>query len=168
METTEELQTFLTADMVQPDLWGRLIARGSAWSLMRQDGVLPDGAPAFRATIEVDLAEHAFSVLRGAPALRERGEALDLATRAFERAANAFESLDRSHRRSCRCAAHQPGKTRVAEIAALMTLATGKRVLIVTPLRALSGLNGAVVPPHLRTARDEGLFSIRCKRGFRG
>jgi hypothetical protein len=30
------------------------------------------------------------------------------------------------------------GKTRVAEIAALMTLSTGKRVLIVTPLRALS------------------------------
>lgn len=30
------------------------------------------------------------------------------------------------------------GKTRVAEIASLMTLATGKRVLIVTPLRALS------------------------------
>lgn len=95
METIEELQTFLT-DMVQPDLWGRLIARGSAWSLMRQDGVLPDGAPAFGATIEIDLAEHAFSVLRGALALRERGEALDLATRAFERAANAFESLVRN------------------------------------------------------------------------
>lgn len=30
------------------------------------------------------------------------------------------------------------GKTRVAEIAALMTLASGRRVLIVTPLRALS------------------------------
>jgi replicative superfamily II helicase len=30
------------------------------------------------------------------------------------------------------------GKTRVAELAALMTLSTGKRVLIVTPLRALS------------------------------
>jgi hypothetical protein len=30
------------------------------------------------------------------------------------------------------------GKTRVAEIAALMTLSVGKRVLIVTPLRALS------------------------------
>src|SRR5690606_28742848 len=30
------------------------------------------------------------------------------------------------------------GKTRIAEIAALMTLAIGRRVLIVTPLRALS------------------------------
>lgn len=30
------------------------------------------------------------------------------------------------------------GKTRIAEIAALMTLSTGKRVLIITPLRALS------------------------------
>ena len=95
METTEELQEFLN-EMIQPDLWGQLIARGSAWSLMRQDGVLPDGAPPFGATIEIDLAEHAFSVLRGALALRERGEDPVLVTRAFERVANAFESLIRN------------------------------------------------------------------------
>lgn len=95
METTEELRVFLH-DMIQPDVWGQLVARGSAWSLMRQGGVLPPGAPAFGPTIEVDLTEHAFSVLRGALALRENGEDMELARRAFERAANAFESLVRN------------------------------------------------------------------------
>ncbi|AMS45550.1 DEAD/DEAH box helicase [Aminobacter aminovorans] len=95
METTDELQAFLE-EMVQPGIWGRLVARGSAWSLMRQDGVLPDGAPQFGRTIATDLSEHAFSVLRGALALRERGEQVELAGRAFERAANAFESLVRN------------------------------------------------------------------------
>jgi hypothetical protein len=95
LETTEDLQAFLE-EMVQPGVWGQLVARGAAWSLMRQDGVLPDGAPQLGRTIETDLAEHAFSVLRGALALRERGEQLDLAGRAFERAANAFESLIRN------------------------------------------------------------------------
>ena len=95
METADELQGFL-AEMVQPGLWGQLLARGSAWSLMRQDGVLPAGAPAFGRTIDVDLAEYAFSVLRGALALRELGEEIEIGTRAFERAANAFEALVRN------------------------------------------------------------------------
>lgn len=95
METIEELQTFLN-EMVRPNVWGQLLARGAAWSLMRQDGVLPDGAPPFGRTIETDLTEHAFAVLRGALALRERGEQLELAGRGFERAANALESLIRN------------------------------------------------------------------------
>ncbi len=95
METVDELQAFL-ADMLQPDVWGQLIARGAAWSLMREEGVLPQGAPAFGATIETDLVEHGFSVLRGALALRETGEASELARSAFERAANTFEALVRN------------------------------------------------------------------------
>ncbi|MFN4297259.1 MAG: DEAD/DEAH box helicase [Brevundimonas sp.] len=95
METPDELQAYL-GEMIQPGLWGQLLARGSAWSLMRQDGVLPDGAPAFGRTIGADLAEYAFSVLRAALALKETGEGDELCTRAFERAANAFESLVRN------------------------------------------------------------------------
>lgn len=95
METPDELQAFL-GEMIQPGLWGQLLARGSAWSLMRQDGVLPDGAPPFGRTIDADLAEYAFSVLRAALALKETGEGDELSTRAFERAANAFESLVRN------------------------------------------------------------------------
>lgn len=63
---------------------------------MREDGVLPDGAPAFGRTIDLDLAEYGFSVLRAALALKEIGEDADLSTRAFERAANAFEALVRN------------------------------------------------------------------------
>src|SRR5258706_2655402 len=37
------------------------------------------------------------------------------------------------------------GKTRIAELAALMTLSTGKRILIVTPLRALSAVCFAIM-----------------------
>lgn len=95
METTDELRGFL-AEMVQPDLWGQLIARGSAWSLMRQGGVLPQGAPAFGPTIETDLTEHGFSVLRAALALRELREDPAAAKAGFERAANAFEALIRN------------------------------------------------------------------------
>ncbi len=82
--------------MVQPDTWGRLIDRGSAWSLMRRDGLLPDGAPAFGPTIETDLAEYGFSVLRASLALREQGGEMSTALAGFERAANAFEALVRN------------------------------------------------------------------------
>lgn len=95
METADELIGFL-GEMVQPDLWGQLLARGSAWSLMRQGGILPDGAPALGATIETDLAEHGFSVLRAALALREIGDETGAARAGFERAANAFEALVRN------------------------------------------------------------------------
>ncbi len=95
METAEELNAFL-GEMVQPDIWGRLIDRGAAWSLMRQGGTLPDGAPAFGATIETDLAEYGFSVLRASLALRELGDEAGTARAGFERAANAFEALVRN------------------------------------------------------------------------
>lgn len=95
METADELTAFL-GEMVQPDLWGRLIDRGAAWSLMRQGGKLPDGAPAFGQTIETDLAEYGFSVLRASLALREKGYDVGAARAGFERAANAFEALVRN------------------------------------------------------------------------
>lgn len=95
METAEELTAFI-GEMVQPDIWGRLLDRGAAWSLMRQGGALPDGAPAFGATIETDLAEYGFSVLRASLALRELGDEAGSARAGFERAANAFEALVRN------------------------------------------------------------------------
>ncbi len=95
METIDELTTFLeraTAD----GILGRLLHRGTAWSLMRQDGVLPPNAPPLGATIETDLAEHGFALLRGAMALRVQAGASELTSKAFERAANAFEALVRN------------------------------------------------------------------------
>ena len=95
METIDELNTFLataTADGIR----GRLLYRGAAWSLMREGGVLPPNAPRLGPTIETDLAEHGFALLRGAMALRLQAGASELTGKAFERAANAFEALVRN------------------------------------------------------------------------
>lgn len=95
METTEELTDFLTRATAD-GVWGRLLYRGAAWSLMRSNGILPDEAPPLGETIETDLAEHGFSVLRAAMALRAHIGPTDLVIQAFERAANAFEALIRN------------------------------------------------------------------------
>lgn len=92
METIDELTAFLTTATVDGIL-GRLLYRGAAWSLMRKEGMLPENAPPLGATIETDLAEHGFALLRGAMALRAQTGASDLTSKAFERAANAFEAL---------------------------------------------------------------------------
>lgn len=123
METIDELTTFLVAATADGIL-GRLLYRGAAWSLMREDGVLPPNAPPLGATIETDLAEHGFALLRGAMALRARTGASELTSKAFERAANAFEALvrngdpkarDRGFRRTIAAAAyHLAGFSAVA------------------------------------------------------
>lgn len=95
METIDELNAYV-GQMIAPGFWGRLLDRGAAWSLMRQDGVLPAGAPNFGHTIDLDLADYAFSLLRAALALKERSEADEPSRAAFERVANAFEALVRN------------------------------------------------------------------------
>lgn len=123
METIEELRTFLTS-ATQDGVLRRLLYRGAAWSLMRTDGVLPDNAPAVGITIETDLAEHGFALLRASMALRGLEGATPLTSKAFERAANAFEALvrnadptapDRGFRRTIAAAAyHLAGFSAVA------------------------------------------------------
>ena len=95
METIDELTVFLSTATTDGIL-GRLLYRGAAWSLMRVDGVLPPNAPPLGATIATDLAEHGFALLRGAMALRVQAGASELTSKAFERAANAFEALVRN------------------------------------------------------------------------
>jgi hypothetical protein len=95
LETSDELQAFLTK-ATQDGVWGRLLDRGAAWSIMRQAGVLPEDAPPLGEQIDVDLAEHGFSILRAALSLRELDGTSALCQRAFERAGNAFESLVRN------------------------------------------------------------------------
>lgn len=95
METSDELQAFLNR-ATQDGVWGRLLDRGAAWSIMRQEGVLPEDAPALGEQIDIDLAEHGFSVLRAALSLRELDGTSPLCQLAFERAGNAFESLVRN------------------------------------------------------------------------
>jgi hypothetical protein len=92
LETVEELQALL--DEVAADgARGQLLERGAAWSLFRQDGVLPEDAPPLGDGIETDLAEYGFSLLRAALSLREQTGSSDTTRRAFERAARSFEAL---------------------------------------------------------------------------
>lgn len=123
METIDELTEFLTTATADGIL-GRLLYRGTAWSLMREEGVLPENAPPLGATIETDLAEHGFALLRGAMAMRAQAGTSELTSKAFERAANAFEALvrngdpeapDRGFRRTVAAAAyHLAGFSAVA------------------------------------------------------
>ena len=154
METTEELQAFLTR-AIQEGVQRRLLYRGAAWSLMRTDGVLPDGAPALGATIETDLANHGFALLRAAMALRARGGFAELTGKAFERAGNAFEALirnsnpeavDRGFRRTMAAAAyHLAGFSAVAyslfnEATGDLNLTPGEVAVMRLILRDLGGL----------------------------
>lgn len=123
METIDELTEFL-ATATADGILGRLLYRGAAWSLMREEGVLPENAPPLGATIETDLAEHGFALLRGAMAMRAQAGTSELTSKAFERAANAFEALvrngdpeapDRGFRRTVAAAAyHLAGFSAVA------------------------------------------------------
>ncbi len=158
METPDELTAFLTAATVDGIL-GRLLYRGAAWSLMREAGVLPQNAPPLGETIETDLAEHGFALLRGAMALRAKTGASDLTNRAFERAANAFEALvrngnpespDRGFRRTIAASAyHLAGYSAVAyslfnEASEDLNTAPGETAIRHLILRDLDKLRGFV------------------------
>ncbi|MEX0279293.1 MAG: DEAD/DEAH box helicase, partial [Ruegeria sp.] len=96
METIEELQDFIGA-VAQPTKRGRLLVRGEARAIIRREGQLPDGAPAFAASLDTDLSECGFSLLRASLALRERGEGDAAIWReGFLKAGNAFEALVRN------------------------------------------------------------------------
>ena len=92
LETTDELEQFLQ-EVTADGFRGQLLDRGTAWSLIRQEGELPPDAPQLGITIEFDLEEYGFSALRAALALRERSEQNETSRRGFERAARAFEAL---------------------------------------------------------------------------
>ena len=158
METAKELTTFLTA-ATQEGVLGRLLYRGAAWSLMRANGILPTNAPALGATIETDLADHGFSLLRAAMALRAQSGASDLTNKAFERAANAFEALvrngdpkasDRGFRRTIAAASyHLAGFSAVAyslfhEAAQDLNSAPSETAVMYLVLRDLNSLRSFV------------------------
>ena len=158
METTEELQAFLTR-ATQDGVQGRLLYRGAAWSLMRSDGVLPENAPPLGATIDTDLAEHGFALLRAAMALRAQAGSSELTNKAFERAGNAFEALvrnadpeaaDRGFRRTIAATAyHLAGFSAVAyslfnEAVGDLNLTPGEMAVMRLVLRDLDGLRAFV------------------------
>jgi len=168
LETIDELTAFLTTATIDGIL-GRLLYRGAAWSLMREEGVLRECA-ALGATIETDLAEHGFALLRGAMALRAQAGASDLTSKAFERAANAFEALvrngdpespDRGFRRTIAAAAyHLAGFSAVAyslfnETAADLNASPGETAIRHLILRDLASCAASFASVGRRAHGDE-------------
>ncbi len=95
METIDELQEFLAANTAA-GVRGRLIDRGQARSVIRREGVLPEGAPAFPPALDTDLLEYGLSVLRASMALREAGGNAETWRRGFLRSGQAFEARVRN------------------------------------------------------------------------
>lgn len=72
---------------------GRLLERGMARSMIWKDGVLPDGAPGFAASLSYDLLSYGYSLLSLALRLRELGGDEVLCREAFEKAASAISDV---------------------------------------------------------------------------
>lgn len=96
METIEELQEFIGV-LSQSSTRGRLLARGEARAINRRFGEQLEGSPRFAITIDTDLSEYGFSMLRASLALREIQKDNTTAYReGFLKAGNAFEALVRN------------------------------------------------------------------------
>jgi hypothetical protein len=120
LETLDELTMFL-AETTADGFRGRLQARGEARAIIRQDGVLPDDAPAFGETIDTDLTEYGFSLLRASLALREAEGNPVIWRRGFVRAGNASKRL-------CRMVLRNP-----LTVASFASLALPPIILLATP-----------------------------------
>lgn len=84
---------------------GRLLARGQAQSMIRRDGVLPDGSPEFSAFLDADLLNYGYALLTNGLDLLEELEAADegettsqveLARLAFIQSSYALEAAARN------------------------------------------------------------------------
>ena len=95
METIDELQQFVDA-ATQDNIRGRLLDRGEARAIIRRAGHLPDDAPHLGETLDTDLSEYGFSLLRASLALREQDGASSFWKRGFLKAGNVFEALVRN------------------------------------------------------------------------
>jgi len=95
LETVEELQTFI-ARATRENVRGRLLDRGEARAIIRRDGVLPEDAPPLGDTLDTDLSEYGFSLLRASLAIREQEAAPETWKAGFFAAGRSFESLVRN------------------------------------------------------------------------
>ncbi len=81
---------------MQDNVRGRLLARGEARAIIRRAGQVPEDAPPLGDTLDSDLAEYGFSLLRACLALREQEGEAAVWRSGFLRAGNAFEALVRN------------------------------------------------------------------------
>lgn len=95
METVEEISNFLQ-HALGDGARERVVATGEAWSIVRQEGVHPEDAPAFRDTLDADLAEYGFALLDAGLTLNSLDSGHALARRAFAMSGKVFEILVRN------------------------------------------------------------------------
>ena len=95
METIDELETFL-GSATRENIRGRLLDRGEARAIIRRAGQLPEDAPALGDTLDTDLSEYGFSLLRACLTLRGQQGDPQVWGAGFLKAGNAFEALVRN------------------------------------------------------------------------
>lgn len=167
METIEELTDFIT-DLTRDGARGRLLARGEARSIIRRDGIMPDDAPALGDTLDTDLADYGFSVLRVALALKEAEGNPRIWRNGFVHAGNAFEALVRNgepnstdsgfYRVMGVASYHLAGYSALAysmasQIQDVPNITAAERALILLALRDLQALTG-LCRSHLTDAEN--------------
>jgi len=91
LETIKELEEFIRI-ATNENVRSNLTNQGIAWSIMRVNGHYT-GSTRFLSTIETDLFEYGFSLLRAALELKELGGDSKLINKGFELAGSSFESL---------------------------------------------------------------------------
>ncbi len=92
IERTVERINFLLTSGVRENL----IPRGLARLLVWKDGKTPQTGPKFSGQLSDDLLDYGYTLLRLALVLHEANSEVDLARTAFERAAEAIESVVRN------------------------------------------------------------------------
>ena len=95
MEKTDELNG-LVEFLSRENALGRLLKRGEARATIRRAGILPEDAPSLGATLDTDLSEFGFSLLRACLVLREESTAPESWRNGFFKAGSAFEALVRN------------------------------------------------------------------------
>jgi hypothetical protein len=95
LETIDELQAFIDT-ATRDNIRGRLLDRGEARAIIRRAGLLPADAPALGETLDSDLSEYGFSLLRASLSLREQQGDPHVWRPGFLKAGNAFEALVRN------------------------------------------------------------------------
>ena len=92
--TADQLIGYIT-ETVEPGFRRDLVSRGLARSMLWSDGQLPDGAPSYSPTLSEDLAGYGFALFSLCLQLRSVDPASQILPSAFERAAEAIESIVR-------------------------------------------------------------------------
>lgn len=89
--TADEIQAIIRTSTAA-GFRGQLIARGQARAMIWRNGILPDGAPTFAATLSYDLLSYGYSLLNLSIRLLDLGGDPTTARIGFEHAATAIES----------------------------------------------------------------------------